>query len=317
VPLDHYISQVYLRNFYSPKLGKLMYAIRKSDLRAFTPDAKSVCRIEDGSTNAYLKKNRLVEEFLKEIEPKFNKALAHLQDDNIDSECIYVMAGFIAYVLSCSPASMRIQSEPLRGLVEETTRLLDSSGSFPPPPPELGGKSLTELIQKKEVLIDIDGKFPQALAIANILCLTKLFGNFKWEILINPFKDSPFFTSDFPIAIEKTATPGLLNRIVPLSPSVAVRIRADRSIDEERVDFTFSRFQRSRRNLSLSKVASINKLIVRCAETTVFFRDNHDWVRKFIKKNANYRIEPEVMKIPLARGNALWSVQYISEIKGD
>lgn len=124
MPLDHFIPQVYLKNFYSPKLGKLMYAIRKSDLKAFTPDAKSVCRIEDGSTNKFLKESRLVEEFLKGIEPKYNKALSHILNDNIDPECIYVISGFVAYIISCSPTLMRIQSMYLREIVEDTHRLL-------------------------------------------------------------------------------------------------------------------------------------------------------------------------------------------------
>ncbi len=33
--LDHYISQVYLKNFYSNDLGPLMHAIKKSDLEYF------------------------------------------------------------------------------------------------------------------------------------------------------------------------------------------------------------------------------------------------------------------------------------------
>jgi hypothetical protein len=33
--LDHYVSQVHLKNFYSPALDGLMYAIRKSDLKRF------------------------------------------------------------------------------------------------------------------------------------------------------------------------------------------------------------------------------------------------------------------------------------------
>jgi hypothetical protein len=52
--LDHYVSQVHLKNFYSPALNGMMYAIRKSDLKRFQTRSKNVCRIEEGSTNAYL-----------------------------------------------------------------------------------------------------------------------------------------------------------------------------------------------------------------------------------------------------------------------
>lgn len=313
MPLDHYVSQVYLRNFYSPKLGNLMYAIRKNDLKSFTPDAQSVCRIENGNTNAYLRDDRAIEEFLKGIEPKYNAALSRLSADNIDPECIYVIAGFVAYVLVCSPAGMRIHSELLKGPVAETTRILDSKGSLPTPPPALGGESLTELLQAGEVCINIDPKYPQAIGIASILSHTIRFGNFMWDILINPLNDSPLFTIDFPVAIEKTSDPRILNRIVPLAPNLAVRIQPDLSFDSKRTDFSFSGFQHTARRLSRPEVISINRLIVRCAETTVFFRDNYDWVPTFVKKNAGFRIEPRTQRIPYGKGTLLWFTQEISE----
>ncbi|WP_425603751.1 DUF4238 domain-containing protein [Coraliomargarita parva] len=73
--LDHYISQVYLRNFYAPDLKGRMHAIRKRDLKYFTPDSKSICRIDENSTNAYLEDSRAIEKFLKTIEPKYNTAV--------------------------------------------------------------------------------------------------------------------------------------------------------------------------------------------------------------------------------------------------
>jgi hypothetical protein len=73
MPLDHYISQVHLKNFYSPVLGERLYAMRKSYLKSLTPDSKSVCRISDGSTNAYLRVGKiglLIDErkFLEELD---------------------------------------------------------------------------------------------------------------------------------------------------------------------------------------------------------------------------------------------------------
>ena len=120
MPLDHYIPQVHLMKFYSPALGNRVHAIRKSDLKFFTPKSKDVCRIMNGSTNAYLLKDRAIEDFLKTIEPKYNAALDKLIAGEINNTCIYTIAGFVAYVISCSPAGMRIGSEPLKGIVETT-----------------------------------------------------------------------------------------------------------------------------------------------------------------------------------------------------
>jgi len=118
MPLDHYIPQVHLRKFYSPALGERMYATRKSDLKSFTPNSNAVCGINNGSTNSYLRGARWIEEFLKGIEPNYDAALAKLMLGNIDREAIYVIAGFVAYVIGCSPTGMRINSEPLRSIAE-------------------------------------------------------------------------------------------------------------------------------------------------------------------------------------------------------
>jgi hypothetical protein len=132
MPLDHYVSQVHLKKFYSPALGNRMYAIRKSDLKAFTPRSEDVCRIIDGSTNAYLREDRAIEGFLKTIEPNYNAALDKLITGGIDKECIYTIAGFVAYVISCSPTGMRIGSGPLMSTVETTAAYLKRGGCCRP-----------------------------------------------------------------------------------------------------------------------------------------------------------------------------------------
>lgn len=312
MPLDHYVSQVHLKNFYSPKLENLMYAIRKSDLKFFTPNAQSVCRIEDGSTNPYLEEERVIEEFLKTIEPKYNKVLEKLLYKNIDSECIYTVAGFIAYVLICSPTGTRIHSSPLESIIEDTAQILEKSGKLPSPPPELGGETLTELLNSGKVHIDIDPKYPQAIGISSILSHVLTFGNFTWDIMINPFEDNPFFTSDFPIAIEKTHDQRILNKIVPLSPKIAIRIHPDTSFNRNKAGYTFSNFRYAFTKLKRQEVVNINRLIVRCAEDMIFFRDNHDWIQKFVKKNSSFRIENKTLKIPTGSGSLTIASQEIA-----
>lgn len=293
--LDHYVSQVHLKNFYSAKLGELMHAIRKHDLKAFTPNSEAICRIENNSTNPYLRESRLIEEFLKGIEPRYNVAIEKIKSNNIDKQCIYVISGFIAYVYTCSPGGMRIFSEPLRGAVKMAARMLDSKEVFPKPPPELSGSNLAEMLRDGTLQIEIDPKYPQAISIASILRHTSTLGNFHWDILINPFKDNPFFTSDFPIAIEKSSDFRIINKIVPLSPSLAIRIRPNLSVDRKRIDFSFSNFGFIVKKLNREDVLSINRFIVRCAETTVFFSENHEWIPRFVKKNAYFRVEPRTI----------------------
>ncbi|GAB2179862.1 hypothetical protein DLREEDagrD3_00850 [Denitratisoma sp. agr-D3] len=283
-----------------------MFALRKTDMRAFTPDAQSVCRIEKGSTNSYLLEPRAIEDFLRDIEPRYNEAVKNVVEADIRPQTIYVLAGFIAYVLSCSPAGMRIQSGPLKGVVEETTRMLDAKGEISAPPPALGATSLADLLGNGKVRVEIDPKYPQAIGIASILQNTNTFGNFAWEILVNE-TDSLFFTSDFPIAIEPTADLRIINRIVPLTPRLAMRLHPDIAAGTSAVDFSFKGFRRRIRRISREEVVRINTLLVRCAESTVFFSKNEDWVERFVRKNSSFRIESRTQRIPYQSGSLLFS----------
>jgi hypothetical protein len=313
MPLDHYIPQVHLKKFYSPVLGgEQMYAMRKSDLRSFTTKSKSVCRINDGSTNAYLIEDRTIEEFLKSIEPKYNEAFAKLTEGKIDKQCVYTIAGFVAYVVSCSPAGMRIQSGPLKSSVETVAAMMEARGLLPPPPKELkelglDGESLVELLASGAVEVKVDPKFPQAVGIRSIRRSLAIFGNFRWDVLHNDFEDSPFFTSDFPAAIEETTDPRVINRIVPLAPNLAIRIRPDLNIDGNLADLSFANFQSHRRKISRNEVEKINRLIVRCAEDVVFYRDDSAWVKGFIAKNRHHRVETIISKQPTRNGSLLIS----------
>jgi hypothetical protein len=291
-----------------------MYAIRKADLKTFTSGSQAVCRIMDGSTNAYLRKDRAIEDFLKTIEPNYNTTLDKLSAGAIDDKCIYTIAGFVAYIIACSPAGMRIHSGPLKSTVETTAAILEAQGSLPPPPAQLGGASLTELLANGTIEVSIDPKYPQAIGINTILKSTATFGNFKWEILHNDVADNPFFTSDFPVAIETTDDPRILNRIVPLAPTLALRIMPDLTLDRAQSDFSFSNFGHRSRKVGRDEIVRLNRLIVRCAEETVFYRDDHSWIPLFVSRNRHYRIEPHTSTLPTPTGKLLVSTLRIVAI---
>jgi hypothetical protein len=59
---------------------------------------------------------------------------------------------------------------------------------------------------------------------------------------------------------------------------------------------------------------NINRLIVRCAETTVFFRDNYEWVPNFVEKNAGFRIENRIEKAPYKKGDLMRATLEISKM---
>ena len=49
---------------------------------------------------------------------------------------------------------------------------------------------ITELLNEGSLKIEIDSKYPQAIGISMISDLIKAYGNSKWDILFNPFKNS-------------------------------------------------------------------------------------------------------------------------------
>lgn len=308
--LDHYVSQVHLRNFYSEGAGGRLYAIRKRDLKSFRPDSHSVCRIEEGSTNEYLQERRVVEEFLKGVEPRYNEAVARLTLPTFDHTALYSLSGFIAYVLCCSPAGMRLHSAPFRSVVEETARRLDAQGNFGAPPASLGGASFTELLENETIRVAVDPKYPQAVGISQILAMANTFGNFVWEVLVNDVDDSPYLTSDFPVAIEETPDPRIIARLVPLTPRIAVRLIPNLdAIDDARStpDFTYTNFRRRVIRPTRNQIMAVNRQIVRGAEDVVFYSRDLPWVPRFVEKNASYRLETKTERIRHDGGTLLWS----------
>jgi hypothetical protein len=105
----------------------------------------------------------------------------------------------------------------------------------------------------------------------------------------------PYFTSDYPIALEPPQDRLLpVVCVVPLAPDLAVRVTPNPKIDRRKPDLTFSALTCVRRGQKRQSVIDVNRKIVRCAEDLVFYRDDCDWVVRFIEKNRNYRIEADV-----------------------
>ncbi len=314
--LDHYISQVHLKQFYSPALGELMYATKKFDLKSFRCNSGSVCRIEANSTNAYLINNRAIEDFLHFVEPKYNASIAKLRAGNIDIECIRAISGFTAFVACCAPAAMRIHIGPLESMMAAETAILDRQGLLPRAPPELGNKTATELLADGTARAIIDPKYPPAVGISTFRDRVAMYGNSTWEILLNEEPTCPFFTSDYPVALEARDA-DLANWIVPLAPDLAIKIIPDIRLRGTSPDPSFANFSFERRMPRRAELVEINRLVVRSAEDLVFYRDNLTWVPDFIAKNRHYRIEAVTKRTPHGRGFRIGSTQRILSYLGE
>lgn len=303
MPLDHYVSQVHLRNFYSPELSDKMYAFRKSDGSCFTPNSSSVCGINDGSTNKFLNEERIIEDFLETIEPHYDCAVDDLLRENISTATIYVLAGFVSYVLTCSPTGGRLLQKPLEKIVKNTANFLEKHGNMPPLPKIFGDKSIKELFEEDVIQVKVDSKYPQAICTKQIFSHLAIFGNCKWDILINNNVEDPFFTTDFPIGFELTKDPVIQNKIVPLRPNVAIKIIPSRDINTKNPDPNFSNFGFIVKEIRRKEVVDINRLLVKCADRMIFSRDKRSWTESFIKKYSDYHMDTTINEIPAGKGN--------------
>lgn len=306
MPLDHYVSQVHLRQFSSPDRAGHLRAMRKSTLEVFPCRPQDVCRVADGNTNAYLQDPRAVEDFLRGIEPFYNQALHNLRNNLLTVEDIRVIAGFLSYVSCCTPTAIRTGVLPLQRLVETTARMLDAQGVFGDAPPELGNRTMTQLLEDGAVGVTVDRQYPLAIGIQGILQRTSLFGNSPWEVIRNPYaQESPFLTSDFPASLEASNDPRVMNRILPLAPDIAVRVWPDIALPRGVTDFTFANHRQRRLNASFDQVSKINRTIVRNAEELIFHGPELIWLPNLVRRNNAYRVQSLVDVFPQPNGELL------------
>jgi Protein of unknown function (DUF4238) len=293
VSLDHYVSQVHLRKFYAEALdSRKMFAYRKSDGKQFICGSKDVCRIEEGSTNQFLTEPRILEEFLRKVEPNYDGACDAISREQFNTEDLFVLAGFAAFVIGTSPTAMRLGADTLTHLAHSEVELMDRMGKLDRAPEALGNKTATELIHEGSLRIETDSKYPQAMGISGIVGLTQAFSTFHWEILLNPKAGRfPFVTSDYPAAVEGLGRQVPATRIIPLRPDLALRIMPQiRPKGRPDLESDF-RFKLTR--ATPTHVRSVNMAIVRSAENLVFSSINAPWIQTLVTKNKRYRLELE------------------------
>ncbi|CAN7706613.1 DUF4238 domain-containing protein [Mesorhizobium sp. LjNodule214] len=305
MPLDHFVSQVHLRNFYSADERGRLVAVKKDDLKKFYPWSENVCRRPDGSTNDYLREPRAIEAFLKRIEPNYNAALEAVRRREPDVDEIYVIAGFVAYVMSCSPTAMRIGTPHIAATVQSAAKILDAQGLLPPSPDALGKKSMTDLLGDGSVQIKIDEKYPQAIGISQIEGRVHIFGNAHWDVMFANPADGAFFTSDFPVALGPSYDDRVVSKTVPLAPDVAVCIHPKLRERGREPDFSFPGFRARFRRLKGNEIREVNRSLARAAETVVLFNRDAEWLVPFVRNNRNFRADSVVSQIPSPSGGSI------------
>jgi hypothetical protein len=294
MPLDHFVPQVHLKNFYSAALKSQMHAMRKSDGKRFSPRAEDVCRIENGNSNSYLTEPRFIEDVLKTVEPNYNRALENLRASSISGDDVYVISGYIACLHATSPTMMRANQDPTAAMVAASIEILDAQGLLPTlPENRLGIATATEAIKRDLVKVQVDPKYCQSVGISGVFRHINLIGNLTWQIIRNEYSETRFFTSDFPSTMEHDRSGKLIARIYPLAPDVAVRLILP-GTRKTYVNFDFPDFRYETLKPSRARIIELNRQIVRAAEDLVFYSDEQEWVPRFIQRNSNSEVSADV-----------------------
>jgi hypothetical protein len=295
---------VHLRQFISPGQNRLL-AVRKSDGATFSPRTRDVCRIEEGSTNAYLQEPRAIEKYLTSIEPKYTDAVEALRRRSDDQAAVETVAGFAAYVSTCSPAAMRVFSEFPRLAVETTAVMMEARGLLPPVPKALGGGEVEDLFHRGKLRINIDAKFPQSFGISQIRANAAQYLGFDWDVLHARADAGRFVTTDFPVGVERSRDLRILNRVLPLAPDLAVRILPQLVRKGNTV--------RRHRFIGRNELSRMNTLFVRCAEDVVFYGHDQAWVPKLAKRERRYRVVGRSTRIPTERGYVMFMTTAVEQ----
>jgi len=198
---------------------------------------------------------------------------------------------------------MRIQTPPIKKIIEASIAVMDKQELLSTAPRILDNKSLIQLIQDDFIKVQVDPKYSQAIGIKQIHSVVANLGNCQWEVLHNNSETSIFFSSDFPVALEETSDPRVHNKIIPLAPDLAIRIKPDSSLDRNQLDLSFTKFSYRNRRVNHKDVVKLNRLIVRCAEDLIFYNNNFPWVKRFIDKNRHYRLETHTDLITTPTGD--------------
>lgn len=286
--LDHYISQVHLKQFLCPGEKKLLVAIRKSDLKVFTPRPRDICRVEDGSTNAYLTENRKVEDFLGEIEPAYERCLARVAAGDLDWDVRQVFGGFLAYVHAYTPTALRMFDPTIRAQIERAIKALEADGELKSydasKPLDWHGKSLSQQIEEGQVTLEIDPKMPQAMVTTQLLKTRHTLASSDVTVL-RAAGQGRFLTSDFPSVILSHYQGKFAQRFLPISPKIGLVFHTHTATDKS--GGPLHRFV----DIGDKKTQAINDEIIKHAGDLVISAYHYTWLHDRVKALRRFRVE--------------------------
>ncbi len=315
MPKDHYVAQTYLKHFLAPELGNLLHAYDKQGLKHFTPTTKNICCAQDWDTNPYFEDERAIDKYLRVIEPKWNHGVEDISDLLKYEEVKYFMAGYIAVLVSCTPASIRTLTYATEQIIASGGNILaqqmqEHPERFPETVP-LPSEIFEKIMDAGGISAQVDPKHTHARTMQNLVDLQWHFYKSPWMILDNE-TDSPFLTSDFPVAYYYPKPHAQIPyRFVPLTPRYAVLIKPslDKS-DRKDPKESFEKYPITEidiRSVRPEFPKVLNKLTIQGAEQFVISAYDAPWIMKMVKKYRNWKMDSGTVRLPHGNGELIVS----------
>jgi hypothetical protein len=107
------------------------------------------------------------------------------------------------------------------------------------------------------------------------------------------------------VALERTADPRVLARLVPLARDLAVRLVPMLPAGPLRRQTPQANRRRRHRPADREEVAKLNRTMLRCAQDAVFYGNDAHCAPKLVVRNREFRVLPISRSIPTECGSIL------------
>jgi hypothetical protein len=291
---DHYVARTYLRHFSLEGKDGFVNVIRKENLdRLETIPIGTICYEQNGSDNHYFpEKPRVVEDYLKLYEPRWSDCIQKISDGTYTNETKSLMAGYLAYLRTCTPTAVRLGCENYADFVQHVYDKLEAKEYSNP---NSKYRDVIETIRKHGgTKIEVDNKYPMAIGITNLIRIQSVISRSPWIVFKNE-TSVPFVTSDNPVCLQYHES-GFADFYCPLTPWLAIVIHPIRETEEAGPDHVGA--------FKPEGIAKMNQLVVQSAEDLVICNDFED-AEKLIKEFQDWQVELRKIKIPSGNGHVI------------
>lgn len=195
---DHYVAQTYLNSFTNSKGFLIPYYKADHSILGSPKRPKSVCYETNGDSNCYLDDSRFLEKYLPLFENHWKKNVEFLRQKILDDVMKFQIAGYIAFLRSCTPTAKRLGQNTIKQVIKPTVDNLISRYFETNPPTDIDTRDkIAHMINNKQIDVVINREFPHALGISSLHeSIAKLYHG-SWLILLNGTSNQ-YITSDNP-----------------------------------------------------------------------------------------------------------------------